>query len=303
MRKSKIAASVIAILCAVGFTSAAQANECQFDRNLTVAASPVLQVSTGSGDVTITAGNDNSIHIHGRVKNSHNLFGGEGNVQAVCDRPPIEQNGNDVRIGKQHDDIYRHVSIDYTIETPRATDLNASSGSGNLDIADISGHVAASTGSGDIGARHIAGDAKLETGSGTIRAIGVNGGSHLSTGSGDIHLEQTAAGDVHAGTGSGSIDITGMNGGLTAGTGSGRIHVGGTPAGNWKLETGSGDVRLKIDGGKGYELDAETSSGDIHVDQPITMQGSLNKHHVHGTVGGGGSMIRVSTGSGDMELH
>lgn len=303
MRKSHIAAAVAVVLCAAGFSSVAHANECQFDRNLSVGASPVLMVSTGSGDVKITSGNDSAIRVHGRVRSSHGMFGGEGDVQAVCDHPPIEQNGNEVRIGKQHEDIYRHVSIDYTIETPRATDLNASTGSGNLDIANIEGHVAGSTGSGDIRAEHLPADSKLETGSGTIHADGVNGPAHLSTGSGDIHLALTAAGDVHAGTGSGNIEITGLNGGLKAGTGSGWIHVNGTPAGEWKLETGSGDVRMKIDGGKGYELDAESASGDIHVDQPITMQGSLSKHHVHGTVGGGGSLIRVGTGSGDIELH
>jgi len=284
-------------------TTAAHASECQFDKNISVSAAPVLAVSTGSGDVKVSPGNDGAIHIHGRVKSSHGIFGSEGNVQAVCDKPPIEQNGNEVRIGKEHEDIYRHVSIDYTIETPRATDLNATSGSGNLDIADISGRVIGETGSGDIRAEHLPADSKLETGSGNIHANGVNGGSRLETGSGDIHLEQTAAGDVHASTGSGDIEITGLVGGLKGSTGSGWIHVSGTPVGEWKLETGSGDVRLQLEGGKGFELDAESASGDIHTDQQITMQGSLSKHHIHGTVNGGGAMIRVSTGSGDIEVR
>src|SRR5580704_11931537 len=137
MRKTFFAAMVACI--GLAFATTAHASECQFDRTLSVSAAPVLAVSTGSGDVKVSPGNDGAIHIHSRVKSSHGIFGSEGSAQAVCDKPPIEQNGNEVRIGKEHDDIYRHVAIDYVIETPRATDLNAGSGSGNLDIADIGG--------------------------------------------------------------------------------------------------------------------------------------------------------------------
>jgi DUF4097 and DUF4098 domain-containing protein YvlB len=285
----------------------AHAGECQFERSLTVNNAPALSVGTGSGDVHITPGSDGTVRVRGHVRSDHSGWFGnnhpEGNAQAVCDRPPIEQNGSQVRIGNQHDDIYRHVSIDYVIETPRMTEIAANSGSGNLDISDIGGRVSANTGSGDIRAANLGADAKLETGSGNIHASGLTGASRASTGSGDIHIEETGAGDVHASTGSGNIDVTGLNGALNAGTGSGWIHVDGTPSGNWKLETGSGDMKLRIASGKGYELDAEASSGEIHVEQPITMQGSLNKHHIHGVVSGGGSIIRISTGSGDIDLR
>jgi len=33
------------------------------------------------------------------------------------------------------------------------------------------------------------------------------------------------------------------------------------------------------------------------------MQGSLNKHHVSGTVNGGGPTIRATTGSGDVTIR
>lgn len=296
--------SAIAVMAAAAWTSAAYASECQFDKTVPVSGAPHLTVSTGSGDVKVTAGGDSEIHVHGRVRTGHGWFGGEeGNVQAVCNQPPIDANGSEVRVGGQHSDIYRHISIDYTIETPRATELNASSGSGAVDVAELNGEVKATSGSGDVRAENLSAGAKLETGSGNIHATGLGAASKLGTGSGDIHAELTGSGDTHASTGSGDIELTGVNGALNAGTGSGWIHVAGTLAGNWKLETGSGDVRLKLEGGKGFELDAESSSGDIHVDQPITMQGSLSKHHVHGTVGGGGSMIRVSTGSGDIEIR
>jgi hypothetical protein len=288
----------------IALATSAHATECHFDKTLTLGGSPTLSVSTGSGDVRIMPGRDGEIHVSGRVRNSHDWFGGshDGQVQPVCDHPPIEQNGNDVRIGKDNSEMYRHVSIDYVIETPTTTDVTAASGSGNLELHDLSNHVSGSTGSGDIRASNLGPDSKLETGSGNIQADGLAGDAKLETGSGDIRIHQSAPGNLRAHTGSGNIDITSLEGGLNAGTGSGNITVDGSPANGWKLETGSGNVKLHLPSNKGFELDAEASSGNIDLAQPITMQGSLSKHHVHGTVQGGGPLIHIETGSGDIEI-
>jgi hypothetical protein len=306
MNKTAFAIIGAGILLATGAT-ASQAAECKFDRTLAVGAPTMLAVNTGSGNIKITPGSDTQVHINGVVHSSHGWMGGSGSdqdhVQAVCNQPPIEQNGNDVTIGRSHDDIYRHVSIDYVIETPRSSRVNANTGSGNLEVTDISGTLAGNTGSGDVRVANIGADAKLETGSGNIHADGINGAAKLQTGSGDIRVHQTAQGDMHASTGSGGIEIAGLNGGLFAETGSGGIHVEGTPASNWKLETGSGDIKLQLPGGKGFDLDAQTASGEINVSQPITMQGSLSKHHIQGVVQGGGPTIRIETGSGDVEIR
>ncbi|MGH9596551.1 MAG: DUF4097 family beta strand repeat-containing protein, partial [Edaphobacter sp.] len=108
-------------------------------------------------------------------------------------------------------------------------------------------------------------------------------------------------GDVKAETVSGSIRLKGVAGALKAGTGSGDSDVQGHPTSDWKLTTGSGSVRLAV-GNAHFNLDADTGSGGINVSQPITMQGSLNRHHVSGPVNGGGPTIRVSTGSGDIQI-
>jgi hypothetical protein len=138
MKSSAFVTTLTTAALGVFLSTTGHAAECHFDKTLTLGASPSLAVSTGSGDVKVTPGKDGEVHIYGRVRSSNSWLGGshEGQVQEPCaTSPPIDQNGNEVRIGKQHEDMYRHISIDYTIETPRATDLNATSGSGNLDIA------------------------------------------------------------------------------------------------------------------------------------------------------------------------
>jgi len=258
-----------------------------FDKTLHVSGTPTLSVNTGSGYVHVSPGSDNEIHIIGHVH--ANRWGGmdfgspEDRVKEVVANPPIEQSGNVVTVGKHTS--YHNVSIDYEVTTPKGTNLEANSGSGDLRISDLGGSL------------------KANTGSGSIDANGLSGRVALETGSGDIRAEMHSAPDVKAQTGSGSIRLKGVSGGLFAETGSGDIEIDGQPGSAWKLETGSGSVTLNTGGGAKFSLDATTGSGSIHSDPPISVHGSLERHHVMGDVSGGGVTVRVETGSGDIRIH
>ena len=273
------------MLLAPAFALAAEAN---FDRTLNVNGSVSVDVSTGSGYIHISPGSDNQVHIVGHVKAGHGgwFSGGspEERVRQVADHPPIEQTGNSIRIGKQQHDFLQNISIDYDITMPRSTQLEASSGSGNLRIEGITGGVKANTGSGDIETSSIGGYVQLETGSG------------------NIHSDLASSRDVKAQTGSGDIQLRNVQGMLKAGTGSGNIEVSGQPSSPWKLETGSGNVTMTT-GGAHFSLDASTGSGSVHSDPPMTTHGSLERHHVTGDINGGGPTVRVETGSGDVRIH
>ncbi|MDE3149129.1 MAG: DUF4097 family beta strand repeat protein [Acidobacteriota bacterium] len=256
------------------------AAEATFERTLTVSGTVDLNVSTGSGNIHLTRGSANRIHILGKVKS--NWGGSEESVREVAAHPPIEQTGNIIRIGTHHQNL-RNISIDYEIEAPADAYLGAGTGSGNV-VDDGVGK-----------------NAKLNSGSGNIHATGLQGDFSVSTGSGNIYAEQTGQGDVKAGTGSGNIELRNLRGGLHASTGSGDIKVGGAPTSAWKLETGSGNVEYSADNAA-FMLNASTGSGSIHVDREMT-QGKSERHHVTGKINGGGSMVRISTGSGDIRVH
>lgn len=275
-------------LLAVALTAlvpAALAADGTFDKTLQVNGQVMLSVSTGSGYIHVSPGTGNEVHIVGHVHASDFGFGGsaEDRVRAVTDHPPIEQTGNIVAIGR-HADWIHNVGIDYDITTPRGTQLEASSGSGDLRLTDTGGPL------------------KANTGSGSIQASGATGIVDLGTGSGDIRADLHAADDVKAHTGSGSIHLQGVDGSLYAHTGSGDIEIGGQPTSGWKLETGSGTVTLNT-GSSHFALDASTGSGSVHSDPPLTTHGSLDRHHVQGDINGGGPTVRVSTGSGDIRVH
>jgi Putative adhesin len=257
-----------------------------FDKTLTVHGPVTLNISTGSGYIHLSPGSDNQVHIIGRVKASHGSFSmssPEERVKEVVDHPPIEQVGNIIRVGK-NDHGVKNVSIDYEVTAPRDTELSANSGSGDLRIESVGRN------------------AKLSTGSGSITARELRGNLSLETGSGDIQAQQIEPGDVKADTGSGSLHLNGIQGSLRAQTGSGDIEIAGKPTGDWKIGTGSGSVNLNT-GSASYTLDASTGSGSVKSDVPLTVEGSLERHHVTGKVNGGGPLVRVETGSGSIHIH
>jgi DUF4097 and DUF4098 domain-containing protein YvlB len=276
---------------AAAFTLAAAtafAADSSFDRTLNVSGNPNVSVSTGSGYIHLNPGSGNQIHIVAHLRSSHGWMSGgsdvDSRIQQIVSNPPIVQNGNDITIGERHNnELYRNINIDYDVTLPKASAINAATGSGDVQIQDVGASL------------------KAQSGSGSVRANGIQGPATLGTGSGDIQLQQTGPGDVKAETGSGNIHLSGLAGALKSSTGSGDIEAAGQATADWKLSTGSGSVRLDV-GNAHFNLDADTGSGTISVSQPITMQGSLNKHHVSGVVNGGGPTIRIGTGSGDIQI-
>jgi DUF4097 and DUF4098 domain-containing protein YvlB len=271
------AAAVVLALAAVP----ALAYEATFDKTLAVNGHVELSVSTGSGNIHVTRGSGNQVHIFGRVKSGWG--GSEQRVKEIAANPPIDQTGSIIRIGARHEN-YHNISIDYEIQAPENSILEAGSGSGDITVDGVGEN------------------AKISTGSGNIHASGLHGGFSVDTGSGNIFAEQTGDGDVKAGTGSGNIELRDLRGGLRAHTGSGNIKVGGAPTALWHVETGSGNVEYWA-GKASLTLDASTGSGSIHTDQEMLTQGSNDHHHVTGKLNGGGPTVRVETGSGDIRVH
>lgn len=298
--------------------------EGHFERTLKVTGEPDVSVNTGSGNITVRAGSGDTVEIRARIHARSSMFGlsGEEKVQRIEQNPPIMQSGSMIRIGKLDDrELRENVSIDYDVVVPARTRLStetgsgdqnisglqdavrAHTGSGNLTISNISAEVRAESGSGDLDLSNLTGRMYVSTGSGNIRTSRVAGAFVGSSGSGDIHLDEAAAGEVKLETGSGNVEARGVNGTLDVSTGSGDVSIEGQQRGDWRLSAGSGNIRIRMAGEPSFDLDAETSSGDINVDFPITMQGSLGKHRIEGRVRNGGQLLRVHTGSGDIEVR
>jgi beta-lactamase regulating signal transducer with metallopeptidase domain len=255
-----------------------------FDRSLTFSDKLELTIGDGSGSIQIRRGSAGQIHIHATVHANHPED--EQDARDIAANPPIEQNGNVIRIGHfgDHGESHHNVSINYAIEAPADTALNVADGSGNIT---------------DDG---VGQDSKLTSGSGNITATGIEGGFKVQTGSGNIAVEGAGEGDAKVQTGSGTIDVKGVHGALTAQAGSGEIKVEGTPSAPWKLQVGSGSIDLTT-GAAAFTLDASTGSGAIKSDRPMTAETAMDKHHIKMEINGGGPEVRIQSGSGEIHIH
>jgi hypothetical protein len=300
--------SLLAAVAALFVTTTSFASTPQgtFDRNLQVNGPVNLEVLTRSGDVTIRAGGSGSVQIHGKIYvGDHWLFGDrQADVHGIEQNPPIRQDGNSIHI----DYVNAHnVSIDYEITVPADTSIRTHSGSGDQIIEGTHGNAEVETGSGDVKMRNVTGELHLQTGSGDVRAHEISGAVRGGTGSGDVELEETGAGDVDFHTGSGNITVRGVQGAFHGEAGSGDISVEGTQTGSWEVRTGSGNVHVKLPQNAAFDADISTSSGSLDVDAPIetTVQGHIGESHkrVQGKARGGGPMLSVHTGSGDIHIQ
>jgi len=280
-----------------------------FEKKVPLEGPVVLDVDTGSGSIVIRAGSGREATIRGEIHvRRHSIWrkaaDTEELIQRVKDNPPVEVSDGRLRVGHFRDrELGNKVSISYEIIVPADTAVVAETGSGSITIDDIAAPVEAETGSGRIRMNNIGGHVRAEAGSGSIRAEKVAGGFEADTGSGSIYLSQTAPGDVVVSTGSGSSELIGVTGAVRASAGSGRIIVEGRQEGLWNLESGSGSVRVRLPADAAFDLDAETNSGGIVVDHPLTVEGRISKRHIRGAVRGGGPLLRIDTGSGGIRIE
>jgi Toastrack DUF4097 len=306
----------------------ARAAEGSFDRTLKVTGAADITVTTGSGNIEVRSGPAGTVRIHGEIRANHGWNFSDDDVQrrikAIESNPPIEQTGNIIRIGHIQDPaLRRNISISYELVVPQATQLDSKTGSGNqtvegirgparvgsgsgtLKVSDIGDEVRAQTGSGDIDVSSVHGSAYLHSGSGGIRAEDIGGSISAETGSGNLRLSQSAPGPVKVTTGSGSAELSNIRGSLRAETGSGGITAEGDPTGDWILHAGSGDLTVRVPASAGFDLNAHSGSGQISTDHshPITLEGTMNRHELHGKVHGGGVRMDLETGSGNIHIE
>ena len=195
--------------------------------------------------------------------------------------PPIEQTGETIRIGKEMSRM-RNVSIAYSIQVPRDTEVNATVASGAQTIRGVRGPVKVQAASGSIRAEKIERFAQLTTASGSIsasdlgndlRVFSASGSVTVSKVRGDVEVNAISGvirisnpgGRVEADTASGNVDIQGAAHDVKAHAASGRVSVQGHPGGEnyWELKTASGSVQLSVPASANLHLSAEAVSGEI----------------------------------------
>jgi DUF4097 and DUF4098 domain-containing protein YvlB len=310
---------VYAVLATAPVPSIAADNT--FDRSFSVSGPVRLELSNASGNVDIRGSADGKVHIFGKVSGGWALFGSsEKNIQEVAANPPLEQHENVIRVGKNTSWL-KNISIEYKIEVPHDTEIDAGVASGGITIDDVVGPVKASSASGYIHVYRVERDTQISAASGSIDASGIGGTLRVSSASGDVVLADvkgdlkvsaasgsirvTQAGDrVEASTASGSIEIHGVKNDLKVHAISGSITITGDPSANrlWELKTVSGSVDIRVPPNASFLFTAEATSGDIRTSIPVILE-EQGKHSLRAHIGSSAGRIEVRSVSGGIHVQ
>ncbi|MBZ5703486.1 MAG: DUF4097 family beta strand repeat-containing protein [Acidobacteriia bacterium] len=292
-----------------------------FERTLTVSGPVHLELANGAGSVEFRGGEPGKVYIHAEVRAGGFPFGNpRKRLDEILSRPPIEQSGDTIRIGKDSRTL-RNITIRYVIETPAESEIQSRVGSGAQEVRNIRGPVELVTGSGAIRASRIAREAQFATGSGSIEASDLGDAVRATTGSGSITLAGVK-GEVRAKTGSGSITLSAVEGraqlhaasgnvtvrdaaaDLEVHTASGGISIAGNPApnSNWELHAVSSSVELSVPPDASFQFSARSVSGGIQTDIPIVIE-EQSKHELRARLGSGAARVEVHTVSGSIRVR
>jgi len=292
-----------------------------FDRSFTVTAPVRLELSNGSGSVEIKGSSDGTVHVHGKVTpGGWSIFGGSGkNVEEVAANPPLEQSGSTIRIGKNSSWL-KNVTIEYQVEVPHETEIDAGVASGGITIDNVKGPVKASSASGYVHVYRVERDTQVNAASGSIEVSGIGGWLRISSASGDTRVADVkgevkvsaASGSIRiqhpsdrvdASTASGSIDVVGASNDVKVHAISGSIQVSGNPGASrlWELKTISGSVELRVPSNASFLLSAESTSGDIRTSIPVILE-EQNKHSLRAHIGNSAGRVEVHTVSGSVNV-
>ncbi len=236
--------------------------------------------------------------------------------------------------------FWRRVSswIDFNLLVPPGTDLEVTSTSGDITAKGVKGRITIKTTSGDLCLQGFVGPTIVHTTSGDVSLKGIVGQVNMEGTSSDLDLSgikgdidiSVTSGDIEGrdiegnltveGT-SGDVEITRLRGNLQISLRSGEVKAdiiqGGvrvkTTSGDvyiraslqegkdYQVDTSSGDVAFKIREREPFNLVIDTASGEITAKVPLIIN-SISRNHLEGKVGEGGSTVRITTSSGDVEL-
>ncbi|HYT64821.1 MAG TPA: DUF4097 family beta strand repeat-containing protein [Vicinamibacterales bacterium] len=289
-------------------------------RTLKLGANGVLGLANIAGDIVITRanGSDTTIEIV-KTARGRDVNDARELLQLVQVEVTERSGRADVRTRyPSSDDARRYsrrnvnVSVAYNVSAPAGTRISVESISGSVKVTDIKGDVSANSVSGNIrisGAGRISA-AKTISGSVEISDAQVDGALESSSVSGDVILRRVNARRIDAGSVSGNVKLDDLQcDRVSANSTSGSVGFVGALArnGRYELKSFSGEVRLYLSGNAGFEVDANSFSGDIRSDFDIVTRGTQTNRRgrrtvLNGTFGDGSAVLDLTTFSGSIVI-
>ena len=293
----------------------------RFSRKVKIGRDGRFTLANISGDIVVTAGSGDEVSIDA-VKRTRGDRSELARVQIT-----VDERGGRVDVRTDHEQNRRdrngrndHVWVDYTVTVPASASVDLHSISGSVKVSGVHGSLRSETVSGNV---TITDAPKLEvakTVSGDVSLTGIttDGDLTASSVSGNVRAKGLKARGLDLGIISGDIsvsDVTCERLGVKSVSGNVEYAGGIAKGGRYEINAHSGTVRLLLANPAGFELNANSFSGSIRSELPLTIGGDSarrdggttrgrrdrgDNHSMRATFGDGGATLEVRTFSGDI---
>ncbi|KTG09370.1 hypothetical protein AUR64_16455 [Haloprofundus marisrubri] len=228
--------------------------------------SGTLTVATGSGDVTVSRTDADTVQLSG-VKKASSVF---ADLETATVETDAENGRLDIRAQSEDDSWFglRSVSVSLDVAVPEGVAVeSAASTNGAVTVSDVSGDASLNSVNGDVEARNVDGFVLLSTTNGSVRARNVAGLRGARTTNGDIRVDVPAI--------DGATSLTSTNGSIVA------------------------SLASTLDA----TVNARTRNGELDVTGLSFDDGSASDHQLLGTLGDGTYELVVESTNGDITLQ
>ena len=236
----------------------------EWNHEYKVGAKPTVVVDCGDGNVRVVTGT--AQQVQARVTTSGWRIGPDDvriDTNQSGDRVEIT-----IRVPREHFSFGSR-SIEVNLTVPATSDLDLHTSDGNVTVSSVKGSQRIRTGDGNVDVRGADGTLSAQSGDGNLTIDGRFDQLDLRSGDGEIRA--------------------------TAGQGS-KMAMG------WSLSSGDGDITLRVPENFSANLDAHTGDGHVSVDFPVTMSGSMREGTMRGKMNGGGSILSLRSGDGNLRV-
>jgi len=279
----------------------------RFSRKVKIGRDGRVSIENIAGNIVVTGGSGDEVSIEA-VKRTRGDRSELGMVQVIVDERPGRVDVRTDHTRGRYRNGTDHVAVDYTVTVPSGAAVDVKSISGNVKVSNVQAAVRAESISGNVAT---AGTPRLEmvkSVSGDVELTDAGADADLSAGSvsGSIHAKGLKARGLELGTISGDVLLVDVScERLGAKSISGNVEYSGTLArnGRYDVNSHSGTVRLTLSGSTGFELTANTFSGTIRSELPLTIGGDRDPDvGGRGRRGTGNRSIRATFGDGTAAL-
>jgi DUF4097 and DUF4098 domain-containing protein YvlB len=279
MRVQKLRIAAVALLIALPAAAQDRRGDEQTERisrKFKIGAMGRLALSNISGDIAVTAGSGDEVTVEAVKRTRGDRSELSSVVIEIDDRP------GRVDIRTRHTARRDRSSVDYTVTVPREATVDLASISGNVRVTNLQGPLRAQSVSGTVAvsgstnvefAKSISGDVELTGSAPEARLTG-------STVSGTVRARDLKTRALSLSAISGHAEVTNVQAErLEVKSVSGDVIFDGAVVRNARYEfnTHSGNVRLTLASAPGFELNANTFSGDVRSDLPVTINDARSR--------------------------